>query len=227
MDFEKIYTSQAFAILLTFGFYILGIYLYKKTKSPLFNPLIVASILLMGYIKVLGLNLKDFLNNINGISLFLGPMIVALAIPIFKQFSLIKKNILPILVGTVIGSITSIVTVIIFGRMFGLTKEVIASIIPKSSTAAIAIEVSSSLGGVPHITIAVTSITAVSGAVILPMLVKLFRIKDPVLVGLGLGTTSHALGTSKALEIDPIAGAISGIALVFAGVITVIISLFL
>ena len=224
---NDLFNSQIFLIFLTLSFYLFGIFVYKKTRFPLFNPLLMASILLMVYIWIMKMPNSTVKSYLSGIHLFLGPMIVALAVPIFKQIRLIKKNILPILVGTIMGSITSIVTVIIFGRLFGLNQEVINSIIPKSSTAAIAIEVSEKIGGNRAITVAVTSITAVTGAIFLPMIIKVFRIKDPLIMGLGLGTTSHALGTSKALEIDPVAGAISGIALVFAGVITVLISLFL
>ena len=113
------------------------------------------------------------------------------------------------------------------GAWFNIDQEILYSIIPKASTTPIAIEVSEQIGGIRAITVAVVVMTAVIGAVIVPILVKLFRIKDPRIIGMGLGTTSQAVGTAKALEIDPTAGAISGVALVFTGIATAIIALFI
>jgi predicted murein hydrolase (TIGR00659 family) len=219
-------SSQVVVVMLTFGFYILGSYLYKITKFPLFNPLLVAASLLMVYLVVLKIDVQSYLTNVNGIHLFLGPMIVALALPIYHKRALIKKHLLPITVGVIVGSFISIGVVLLMGKIMGVDLDLILSVVPKSSTAAIAMEISDQIGGLPTITIAVTSITAVIGAVIMPSLLKLLRIKDPLIIGLSLGTTSHALGTAKALEMSEEAGAISGIALVFAGIVTVLITLF-
>ena len=223
----EILSSQAFGIMLTMAFYILGSYLYQKTKFPLFNPLLFATVMLIIYIKVGNLNIDTFLTDLSGINLFLGPLIVCLAVPIARLRQLIAKNLVPIIVGSLVGAAVSVVSVIILGKMFKLDAEIIASIIPKSSTTPIAIEVSNRLGGIRAITVAVVIITAVIGSVIGPMMVKIFKIKDSKMIGMGLGSTAHAIGTAKAFEIDPEAGAISGIALVFVGVFTAIISLFL
>jgi putative effector of murein hydrolase len=187
----------------------------------------VATLLLMGYILVADINMASFLTDLSGIHLFLGPLIVSLAVPIVKQFDLIKKNILPILVGSFVGAITSILAVYVLGNWFNIDQEILYSIIPKASTTPIAIEVSEQIGGIRAITVAVVVMTAVIGAVIVPILVKILRIKDPRIIGMGLGTTSQAVGTAKALEIDPTAGAISGVALVFTGIATAIIALFI
>jgi putative effector of murein hydrolase len=157
----------------------------------------------------------------------MGPLIVSLAIPIAKQRELIKKNLVPILVGTTIGSLMSILETLLIGHLLGLDDTMIASLVPKSTTTAIAVEVSTRLGGIRAITVAVVVLTAVIGSAILPLLIKLFKMKDSRLIGLGLGTTCHAVGTAKALEIDPMAGALSGIALVISGITTSIITLFL
>jgi putative effector of murein hydrolase len=227
MTMREILSSQAFGIMLTLLFYLFGGWLYKKTKFPFFSPLLVATLLLMGYILVADINMASFLTDLSGIHLFLGPLIVSLAVPIVKQFDLIKKNILPILVGSFVGAITSILAVYVLGNWFNIDQEILYSIIPKASTTPIAIEVSEQIGGIRAITVAVVVMTAVIGAVIVPILVKILRIKDPRIIGMGLGTTSQAVGTAKALEIDPTAGAISGVALVFTGIATAIIALFI
>lgn len=223
----EIFSSQPFGIMLTMAFYIFGSYLYQKTKFPLFNPLLFATVLLIAYIKIGNINIDTFLTDLSGINVFLGPLIVCLAVPIARLRHIIAKNLVPIIVGSIVGAIVSVVSVIILGELFGLDQEIIASIIPKSSTTPIAIEVSNRIGGIKSITVAVVIITAVIGSVIGPIMVKIFKIKDTKMIGMGLGSTAHAIGTAKAFEIDPEAGAISSIALVFVGVFTAIISLFL
>ena len=213
--------------MLTLLFYIIGGYLYQKTKFPFFSPLLVATLLLMAYILIADINMATFITDLSGIHLFLGPLIVSLAVPIIKQINLIKKNILPILVGSFVGAASSMLVVVLLGNWMNLDMEILLSIIPKASTTPIAIEVSERIGGIRAITVAVVVLTAVIGAVIVPFLIKWFKIKDPMVIGLGLGSTSHAIGTSKALEIDPIAGAIAGVALVFTGIATALIALFI
>lgn len=224
---REILSSQAFGIMLTLVFYLFGGWLYKKTRFPLFSPLLVATLLLMGYILIADIDMAVFLTDLSGIHLFLGPLIVSLAVPIMKQIDLIKKNILPILVGSFVGAATSIIAVIVLGRWFNLEQAIIYSVIPKASTTPIAIEVSEKIGGIRSITVAVVVMTAVIGAVIIPIILKILKIKDPRIIGMGLGSTSQAVGTAKALEIDATAGAISGVALVFTGIATALIALFI
>lgn len=224
---REIISSQAFGVMLAMLFYLLGGFLYRKTKFPLFNPLLVATVLLILYVKIVRIELSVFLTDLSGISLFLGPLIVSLAVPIVKNIDLIKKHFIPIIVASVVGAFVSMFSVILLGRLFNLDPEIISSVIPKSSTTPIAIEVSARLGGIRPITVAVVVSAAVLGAVILPIIIKVFKIKDPLIIGLGLGSTSHAVGTAKALEIDATAGAIAGISLVISGVATALIALFL
>lgn len=222
-----IITSQAFGIMLTLLFYIIGTYIYKKTKITYLNPLLISTILLIIFIKVANIDLENFLTDLSGINVFLGPLIVSLAVPIIKNIDLIKKNLIPIIVGAIVGSFVSIFSVIVLGNLFKLDYEIIASIIPKSATTPIAIEVTNKLGGIRAITVAVVILSSIIGTVIIPVLIKLLKIKDPKIIGMGLGITSHAVGTSKAIEINQIAGAIAGVALVFGGIATAVIAIFL
>ena len=219
--------SQAFGIMLTLFFYVAANYVYKKTKITLLNPLMISSILLIGYIKIFYVNTEDFLTDLSGINVFLGPLIICLAIPIAKNRELIKKNLLPIIVGSFVGAITTVIVVIVLGNALGMDEVIIASVIPKSTTTPIAIEISNKLGGIRAITVAVVIISAVIGTIIIPFLTKIFKVTDPLLIGMTLGSTSHAVGTSKAMEMDPTAGAIAGVALVVSGLATVIITMFL
>lgn len=223
----EIVTSQAFGIMLTLLFYIIGTYLYNKTKITYLNPLLIATILLILFIKIAKIDLNTLLTDLSGINVFLGPLIVSLAVPIIKRIDLIKKNIVPIIVGAFFGSLASMLSVIVLGKWFGLDQELIASIIPKSATTPIAIEVTNKLGGIRAITVAVVIISSIIGTILIPLLIKILRIKDPKIVGMGLGITSHAVGTSKAIEIHQTAGAIAGVALVFSGIATAIIAMFL
>jgi putative effector of murein hydrolase len=181
----------------------------------------------MGFVYIANINLDSFLTDLSGINVFLGPLIVSLAIPIAQKKDLIKKYLFPITIGSFIGALTSVLSVLILGKVFNLNEDIIISIIPKSASTPIAIEITNRLGGIRAITVAVVVISAVLGAMIIPILVKMFKIKNPLIIGMGLGVSSHAIGTAKALEIDSTAGAISGIALVISGIFTVLITLFL
>jgi putative effector of murein hydrolase len=219
--------SQSFGIMLTLLFYVIANYIYKKTKITLLNPLMVSSIFVICYIKLFNVNTEEFLTDLSGINVFLGPLIICLAIPIAKNRELIKKNLLPIIVGSFVGAITTVIVVIVLGNVLGMDEVIIASVIPKSTTTPFAIEISNKLGGIRAITVAVVIISAVIGTIIIPFLAKLFKVTDPLLIGMSLGSTSHAVGTSKAMEMDPTAGAIAGVALVVSGLATVIITMFL
>jgi len=224
---REILTDQTFGIALTLLFYVFGGWLYRKTRFPVFNPLLVAAVLLMGYVWIAGIEVSAFLTDLSGIHVFLGPLIVSLAVPIVKKIPLIRKHLLPIIVGSAVGAGTSILTVLVLGRWLRLGDDILASVLPKASTTPIAIEVSERLGGIRAITVATAVLTAVIGAVLIPSVIRLFKIKDPIVIGLGLGSTSQAIGTAKALEIDETAGAVAGVALVFTGVATALLAVFL
>lgn len=224
---NELFRMPVFGVLLSLSAYLFGAFLYRKTKFPLFSPIVVATALIMGFLAVSGEPVADYLDSTRSIQLFLGPLIVSLAVPIVRQIDLIKKYLLPILVGSVVGAATSMLSVMWLGPLFGLTPEVIASIMPKSATTPIAVEVVGLLGGIPSIAVFAVVATAILAAAIFPFLYKAMGIKDPLLIGLTLGANAHALGTAKAMEIDKVAGAISGIALVISGIATAILALFL
>lgn len=231
----NIFTSPIFYIFVTIVLYSIFYNVYKKTKLTILHPLILTSIAIILYIYLISFidksdkisNLKTYNNSLNIINLMLGPLTVSLAIPIYKNWLILKKYWLPILVSTIVGSIISISSVYILGILFELDYTLIISLLPKSVTTAIAKEISINLKAIPEITIAAVIFTGILGAILGPLLSKIFKFKDPVSKGASFGVTSHAVGTSKAIEISEEVGAISSIAIVTTGIVTMIITLFM
>ena len=149
-----------------------------------------------------------------------------MAVSIYSKLEQLKKNWLPVLAGCFAGAVTSIVSVYLMCRLFGLDRAMTASLLPKSVTTPIASAVSEGNGGIVSITVAAVIITGILGNLLAPLLVKLFRIKDPVAKGLGIGAASHAIGTAKALEMGETEGAMSGLAIGVCGIITALLALF-
>ena len=159
--------------------------------------------------------------------MFLSPATAVLAITVYRQRKLLKEHILAILAGTIAGSLCSIIVVYLLAHLFGLSEEMTSSLIPKSITTPMAIAVSDSIGGIQSITVLSVIVTGTLGNIIGPTLIRIFRIKNEIAQGMALGASSHAVGTSRAIELGEIQGSLSSIALVMSGIITVILSLIL
>lgn len=220
-------SNPYFGIVLSISAFQLGIWINKKFKTPIANPLLIAIILIIGVLSVFNIPLENYNEGGDIIGLFLAPATAVLAVTIYSKLDILKKNLLPIIIGTGVGALTSIGTIYGLCKLFGLDESMTASLLPKSVTTPIAIEVSTQLGGMASITIAAVVVTGIAGAILAPALIKIFRVKNPVAQGLAIGTSSHAMGTTKALELGEIQGAMSGIAIGVAGIMTVIYSLFL
>ena len=219
--------SPIFGLVLTFGSYLIGIKVQQKLKSPLANPLIIASALSIALLLALDIPLENYKNGGQYITLFLGPATASLALSIYRQYSVLKQNFIPVLAGTAVGSAVSMGSVVLLCKLFRLEEIMEKSLLAKSVTTAIAIEVTEQQGGLPSITVAAVVITGIMGAILSPYLIKLLGIRDRVAAGLAIGTSSHALGTTKALQIGEIEGAMSSIAIGVAGLITVLFAMFL
>lgn len=221
---KEIINNPLFWILITLAAFEIGIVIYKKTKFPLFNPLLIAIVLVIGVLVIFNIDYEIY--NLGGkfINSFLGPATVVLAVPLYKQLNALKKNLWPVLIGLFVGSLTSIVCVIILGKAFGLDESLIASLVPKSVTTPIGVEISNSLGGVKSITIVSIVLTGIVGAIIAPIVSKVLKIKSEVAIGIGIGSASHAVGTSKAFEMGEVQGAMSSLSIGIAGLITVFLS---
>lgn len=231
----SLFISPTFYILITIVFYVIFQLLYTKTKKAYFHPLILTGVILILYLFLISNltnknpieHLTQYNDSLNIVNLMLGPLTVLLAVPIFKNWLTLKKYWLSILIATIVGSVVSILSVYFLGLVFNLDYTIIISLLPKSVTTAIAKEISFNINAIPELTIAAVIFTGVLGSILGPTLSKLFNFNDNVSCGLSFGVSSHAVGTSKAMELSEEIGAISSIAIVTTGILTMIILLFI
>lgn len=219
--------SPFFGLTLSLGVYILCKVLNDKTKLAILNPLLLATVIVIAILTIFDIPLEAYNAGGDIINMFLGPATTVLAYSIYKQITLLKKNFIPIAIGCLVGSITSMGSTYLLCNAFGINNMITASLMPKSVTTPIAMEVSSSLSGIPSITVAAVVVTGIFGSMACPILIKLLRIKNKVAAGVAIGTCSHAAGTSKAIELGEVEGAMSGIAIGVSGILTVLIAVFL
>ena len=213
-----------FGIILTIIAFEIGVTIRNKWRNPLLNPILIATILIIGFLTATGISYDTYKVGGDYISFFLGPVTVLLAVPLYRHIQALKKAWLPILAGIIVGSTTSVVCVITCAEIFGISKSLMLSLIPKSITIPMGSVVSEQIGGNPSITIVAIVITGITGAVTAPLVCRFFRIKNPVAQGVAIGTSSHALGTTKAMEIGEVQGAMSSLSIGVAGVVTVFIT---
>ena len=204
-----------------------GLWLQKKTGWVLCNPLLVAGVLIIALLAVFDIPLEKY--NIGGdfIKLMLGPVTAVLALNIYRQRKILREHFLPVLAGCLAGSVVSLLSVLALCQVFQMEDLLTASLLPKSVTTAIAVGIAESRGGIQGIAAAAVAMAGITGAVCAPLFAKWFRITDPVAEGLAIGACSHALGTTKAMEIGELQGAMSSIAICVCGIFTSLIALFL
>lgn len=215
-------SSVYFGLLLTLIAYGIGMFLQKKFPFKLCNPLFIAIIICIISLSVFKIDYKIYYSGAKYMSFLLTPATICLAIPLYEQFSLMKKNVVAILSGIIAGVLTSLCSILAMCAIFKMSHQDYVSLLPKSITAAIGMDISKELGGYVSITVAVIAITGVLGNVLGEFIFKLFHIREPIAKGVSLGTSSHILGTVRALEIGEIEGAISSLSLIVAGILTVV-----
>lgn len=216
--------NMFFGIFISLVAFEIGLLIYRKTKFPLFNPLLIAAILIIAFLKIFNIDYDTYNKGGQFINIFLGPATIVLAVPLYKQFNLLKENFVPIISGILIGSLISILSVISISLFLGLDNNLMISLLSKSVTTPIGIEITNSLGGVSSITVLAIVLSGIIGAVVGPTVFKVLRINNPIAKGISLGTASHAVGTSKALEIGETEGAMSSLSIGVAGIITVFLA---
>ncbi|MCB2288567.1 LrgB family protein [Clostridium sp. CS001] len=221
---KEILRSSVFGVMISLIAFEIGLLINKKTRKSFLNPLLIAMTIVILALKIFDISPQDYNKGGQIISFFLGPATVALAVPLFKNLAVLKKNALPIIVGIFSGSIVSVISTILFSKVFGLTDVLTLSLIPKSVTTPIGIEVSKQIGGVPEITVAAIIVTGITGAIMAQVIFSALKIKDKIAMGIAIGTSAHAVGTSKAIEMGEIEGGMSGLSIGVAGLITVIIA---
>ena len=200
--------------------YEAGLLLKRKFKMAIFNPLLIAIIAVIAVLCLLHIDYDTYNQSGQYISYLLTPATVCLAVPLYQQMELLKKNLKAVIIGIVSGVLASLVSVLILAKLFSLSHE--QYVTPKSITTAIGMGVSEELGGIVTITVAVIIITGVLGNMLAETVIKLARIEEPIAKGLALGTSAHAIGTAKAMELGEIEGAMSSLAIAVAGLLTVV-----
>ena len=218
--------SIFFGVLLCLLSYQAGVFLRQKTKIAAFNPLLISIIIVIFVLVMFNIKFEDFYKGSKYISFLLTPATVALAIPLYSKLALLKSNFKAIMSGLIARVLTSLISIFVMSLLFGLSHENYVSMLPKSITTAIGIGVSEELGGVSTITTAVIIVTGVFGNVSADIVYKIFNITNPIAKGIGLGSSAHAIGTSKALEMGETEGAMSSLSIAVAGIITVIFASF-
>lgn len=219
---EILCNSAYFGVTVSLIGYGAGIMLKKKFKYAFLNPLLISIIFVIGVVMLCGVDYESYENSAQYLSYLLTPATVCLAVPLYQQMTLLKKNLAAVACGILTGVLASLGSVLLLAFLFGLEHDVYVTLLPKSITTAIGMGVSEELGGLVTITVAVIIVTGVIGNVIGEAVCKLFRIYEPIAKGLALGTSSHAIGTAKALEMGEVEGAMSSLAIAVAGLLTVI-----
>ena len=220
---QEIIHSKIFLLALTVGVYYGSLQLYKRWKFALFNPLLVSIVVIIGVLMLLDIDYTEYYQANDIINFMLGLSVVALAYLLEQNYQKIKDNALTISISLFSGSIVAILTTWLVAYLMGADKVIIASILPKSTTTAIAIAISHNSGGVAAITSIAVIFAGLFGSVLGPWLLKVVRVKDSVARGLALGAASHAMGTAKAMEMGAVEGAVGGAAIGLMGAITAII----
>lgn len=208
-------------VLVTLMAYQIGVIVKKKTNI---NALLIAIFLVMGFVLIFKIDVSTYQAGTTYISYLLTPATICLAIPLYEQFDRLKENWLAILIGIISGVITSLGSITILSLIFNLSFEELVSLLPKSITTAIGMGVSEELGGLVSLTVGAIIMTGVFGAVIAPIVLKVFKIEHPIAKGIGIGSAAHAIGTSKAMEMGEVEGAMSSLAIVISGLLTVILA---
>ena len=208
MEFIK--NSAFFGAMISLIAYEIGLILKKKFKMAIFNPLLISIICVIGVLLIFHIDYNDYNEGGKYISYLLTPATVCLAVPLYEQIHLLKKNLKAVAAGIISGTLAGLCSILLMSKLFGFNHQEYVTMLPKSITTAIGMGVSEELGGIVTITVAVIIITGVLGNMIAEVVYKIAKIEEPIARGLGLGTSAHAIGTAKAVFEDSFHGLQAG-----------------
>ncbi|MDD3165207.1 MAG: LrgB family protein [Oscillospiraceae bacterium] len=211
-----------FGAVITIAFYECGILLKRKFKLALFNPLLICVVAIILFLVLTGTAYSVYYDGAKYISYLLTPATVCLAIPLYEQMELLKKNWKAVMAGILSGVLTSLTTVFALAALFHTGRALYVTLLPKSVTTAIGVGIAQELGGVVTITAAAIILTGIFGNMIAQTVYRVFHITEPIARGVGLGTAAHAIGTARAMEMGEVEGAMSSLSIAVAGVVTVV-----
>lgn len=216
--------NSTFLLFLTLALYAIGIRFSAYKKWIIFNPIILSMVILMAYLYLLDIPYANYEKAGHYIDFFLKPSIVALAVPLYIQWEKIQKQLFPILISQLIGCVVGVVSVVLLAKVTGADQDIILSLSPKSVSTPIALEISKSVGGIPSVTAAAVMIAGIFGSMIGFRVMNLTRISNPMSQGIAMGTSSHAMGTMKAMEVSNKYGAFASVGMIFNGIFTAILA---
>lgn len=222
---EFLQNSVFFGVFISILTYEIGVLVKKKLSLAIFNPLLISIALIVVFLLVFHVDYETYEAGGKYLSYFLTPATVALAVPLYEQMELLKKNWKAIMAGILAGALTSALCVLVMSILFHLDHKQYVTLLPKSITTAIGMGLSEELEGIATITVAVIVVTGVIGNMFAESICKLFHITDPVAKGIGIGSASHAMGTAKAMELGEVEGAMSSLSIAVSGLLTVVVSL--
>lgn len=215
-------SSVFFGVLISLAAYAIGLFLRRKTGWSLMNPLLVSIVLVIVTLLLTGVSYERYSQSANIISYLLTPATVCLAVPLYQQVELLRRNARAVLLGITSGVLASLCSVLLLAVVFGFDHTSYVTFLPKSITTAIGIGVAEELGGNVSVAVVVIIITGVLGNIFAEKFLQLLRIHEPIAKGIAIGCSSHALGTAKAMEMGTVEGAMSSLSIVVCGVMTVI-----
>lgn len=220
---SELFEASVFAgVTISLLSYFIGAFLKKRFQSGVFNPLLLSILFTIIFLVCTGIDYETYSKGADVLSWLLTPATVCLAIPLYEQWQLLKDNLKAVIAGITSGVLTSLLCVFLLSRLMGLSHQEYVTLLPKSITTAIGMGVSEELGGYVTITVAVIVVTGVLGNIFGELIFKVFKITEPISRGLALGTSAHAIGTAKAIELGEVEGAMSSLSIAVAGILTVV-----
>lgn len=220
---ELLSSISLFPLVLTIGAYQIGLWCQKKWKNPIANPILISLILVIIVLLLTGLPVDTYQAGTAGVSWLLTPATVCLALPLYEQLKILRKNLPAILVSVAAGTITSLVSILLLCKAFGLDAQMSVSLLPKSITTAMGVVLSEQNGGIASLSTVAIICTGILGSLLGTTLCKLLKLNHPIAQGVAIGTASHVIGTSKANEMGALQGAVSSLSLAVAGILTAIL----
>lgn len=221
MDFLS---NTYFLLALTFVVYAFSQILQIRTQKTFLNPILISAIVIIAYLKLTDISIEKYNEGGKYIEFWLKPAIVALGVPLYKQLSTIRKQLIPLILSEIAGCVVGIISVVLVARLLGATQEVVMSLAAKSVTTPIAMEVTKAVGGIPSLTAAVVICVGIFGGLTGFRVMRLTHIGSPIAQGLSLGTAAHAMGTSRAMDVSDKYGAFASLGLTLNGIFTALLT---
>lgn len=219
----SIISSELFLLTLTIALFLLSGWIFRKTHFMLFHPVLLTALAVIVFLKLTGIEYPHYKESVRILDFTLGMSVVALGYLMYEQVEHLKKATLPVIVATLAGCFVGIASVVAIAVAFGVDRDIITSIAPKSVTVPIAIAISEPRGGVVAVTSVVVFCTGVLGSICGTKILDLIRVKDPMARGFALGAASHGIGTARAIELGAVEGAMSGLAMALTGFATALL----